>query len=147
MKEITMSFGEFYAMERGEINIKDILTNKKAMKYLDKKAGLILANNKLKTIALTTIAHVCMEMGANADIASEMSGKAYALSNDVCRILIVVAGCICSICCLVEIIKGIIGRNSSDALATFIKYLITFIVAAAVPASFKFLNVRFGYLS
>lgn len=130
MKEITMSFKDFFEKER------NLTLDKKELKTLDKIAGEILNNKKLKNMVLTYIAYTNMTINAyaSAEIDSLISAK-----NEIVFVLQIVIGIICIVMCLLNIGKSLIGGRNSDIGEIVMKYAMALGAVCLIPKVFTWI--------
>lgn len=130
MKEITMSFEEFFSKD------------KEAIKTLDKLCGEILKNPKFKVAVITSIASMNMNICAYADDFDQLrTGKN--------QIVIALQISICSLCvlmCLLEIGKSLIGGRNGDVGSIVMKYLAAVCGVGIVPKAFSMIAKMFGVI-
>lgn len=131
MKEITMSIHEFMEIQRGNLTLDD-----NDWKTLDKFAGEILKNPKLKVAVLTSIAYMNMQLCAYAG--TEMDNLRSA-KNEIVMVLQICIGIICIVMCLLEIGKSLIGNRSSDISSIIMKYGSALVGVCLIPKIFTWI--------
>lgn len=129
MKKMTMSFEEFFEKD------KNLTIDKKDIKTLDKIAGEILNNKKLKMAVLTSIAYTNMTIMAYADGLDELRNA----KNEIILVLQVCIIIICIVMCLLNIAKSLIGGRSNDIGEIVMKYLSATVGTCLVPKIFTWI--------
>jgi Sec7-like guanine-nucleotide exchange factor len=130
MKEITMSIHDFMEIQRGNLTLEEL-----DLDTLDKIAGEILKNPKLKTAVITSIAYMNMHMRAYADEMEQLRSA----KGEVVMVLQVCIVIICIVMCLLEIAKSLIGNRSSDVGSIVMKYLAATVGTCLVPRVFTWI--------
>ena len=128
MKESTMSFKEFFE--------KDLTLDKKDIRTLDKIAGKILNNKKLKMVVLTSIAYanMALKVFASADLDPLIQVK-----NEIVFKLQICICILCIVMCLLEIGKSLIGGRSSDIGSIVMKYGTAIVAVCTIPGVFTWI--------
>lgn len=126
LKEITMSFQEFFGKD------KKLTLDKKDLKALDKIVGKILNNKKLKMAVITSIAYTNMQIETYADALGDLRHA----KNEIVIVLQICIGVICIVMCLLEIGKSLIGGRNSDIGSIVMKYALAIIAACTIPRIF-----------
>lgn len=129
MKKMTMSFEEFFEKD------KTLTIDKKDIKILDKIAGEILNNKKLKMAVLASIAYTNMTIMAYADGLDELRNA----KNEIILVLQICIIIICIIMCLLNIAKSLIGGRSNDIGEIVMKYLSATVGTCLVPKAFTWI--------
>lgn len=130
MKEITMTFEEFFSKDREDL------------KTLDKICGEILNNPKLKISVISSIAYMNMQLCVYADDFDQLrDGK-----NQIVTALQISICALCVIMCLLEIGKTLIGNRSNDVGSIVMKYLAIICGVGTVPLAFKMVAKMFGII-
>lgn len=125
-----MSFQEFFSNDKEEL------------KTLDKIAGGILNNPKLKIAVVSSIAYMNYSICAYADEFDQLRvGK-----NQIVIALQISICALCVIMCLLEIGKTLIGNRTNDVGSIVMKYLAAICGTGIVPIAFKMVAKMFGII-
>lgn len=130
MKEITMSIHDFMEIQRGNITLEEL-----DLDTLDKIAGEILKNPKLKTAVITSIAYANMQIRVYAD---EMD-RLRSAKGEVIMVLQICIIIICIVMCLLEIAKSLIGGRGTDIGEIVMRYLAATVGTCLVPKAFTWI--------
>lgn len=130
MKEITMSIHDFMEIQRGNLTLEEL-----DLDTLDKIAGEILKNPKLKTAVITSIAYMNMNMRVYADEMGELRNA----KAEVVMVLQICIVIICIVMCLLNIAKSLIGGRSTDIGEIVMKYLAATVGTCLVPKVFTWI--------
>lgn len=131
MKEVTMSFKQFFEMERGNLSLDEIAKENN----LETIAERILKNDRLKKFTITTIALMNMSTVVYA------SDNTRALTSIITiPVLIEIMGAICVINCVIEILKSVINKKSINT-DIILKYIMAFVGSCSIPFAFKLIQI------
>lgn len=141
-KEITMSFNQFFEMERGKLSLDEIVKENN----LETIAERILKNDRLRRCTITVIALTNIAIPAF----SEGNPEAIAVDN-IHRatniILSVVQEGIYSLCilgCIFEIGKAVVGRRTESIPSIIMKYILAFGAIYFLPWIFNLIKLIFA---
>jgi hypothetical protein len=133
MKEITMSIHEFMEIQRGNLTLDDLNLN-----TLDKIAGKILKNKKLKTVVIANMAYMNMSICAYAETTDPFQELRHG-KDQVVFVLQFIICIICIVMCLIEIGKALIGNRSNEIGGIVTKYAIAIVAVCLVPLAFTWI--------
>lgn len=140
MKEITMSIHEFMEIQRGNLNLNEIINNNN----LESIAGEILKNKRLTKIVITITALINMKIIAYAnDETTQAIAQIQGAENKIVPVLLAIIGTICTIACIAEIGKSVITKKGSDIGQIIMKYILAFCGSCAVPWAFRIIRNMF----
>ena len=145
-KSITMSIHQYMEYERGNLTLSEIQKDNRKMHELEKCAGIILNNPKLKRMVLFTIASLSTVGTKFAYAAQQNEATSQAIATihgaeaQIIPILQVGVGALCTIMVIVEVSKALIGRRSADIAQIFIKYIMAYISIAGAPWIFNLIR-------
>jgi hypothetical protein len=142
--ELTMSFNEFFEMERGNITLNKIIRDKNIRKF-DDIAGKILRNENLRKACVFSLAlsMMCVQVFAEDKSTAEAMGKVGAASSKIISILQFSIGKVCIIACILEIGKSLIAKRREEIPQIGMKYLIAYLVVKLVPWLFDLIDETF----
>jgi hypothetical protein len=144
MKEIKMSIHDFMEVQRGNLTYADLDLDT-LDKKLEKIAGEILKDPKLKRAVVVGIAYISIAVEAHAE-----SGTSQAIAqvnharNEIVGVLLAVALAICIIMCILEIGKALMSNRSSDISSIIMKYLAAVIGVCLCPRIFEWIGKLCG---
>jgi hypothetical protein len=141
---LTMSFNEFFEMERGNVTLNEIIRDKNVKKYED-IAGKILKNENLRKVCVFSLAlsMMCVQAFAEDKSAAEAMGRVGAASSKIITILQFSIGKICIIACILEIGKSLIAKRREEIPQIGMKYLIAYLVVKLIPWLFNLIDETF----
>jgi len=132
-----MSIHEFMEIQ----NNKNLTIDKKDMKTLDKLAGEILSNKKLKMAVLTSIAYtnIAISIYASDELDQLRNAK-----NEIVTILQICIGILCIVMCLLNIGKSLLGGRNSDIGEIVMRYALAIIAVCTIPRIFMWIGKLCG---
>lgn len=138
-KEITMTINQFMEMERGNLDLKQIIQNNN----LESICGEILKNKQLTNFVVTTTALINMSVVVHADETTQAIAQIQGAENKIVPVILAIIGAICTIACIAEIGKSVITKKGSDIGQIIMKYILAFSGACAVPWAFRIIRGMF----
>lgn len=140
-KEITMTIHEFMEVQRGNLTVDEVVQ----ANDMERIAGKILKNNKLRRATITTIALINMTVVAHADESAQAIAQIQKAEHSIVPILLEIIGAICTVCCIAEIGKSVMTRKGVDIGQIILKYIMAFAGASCVPWAFELIRKIFEY--
>jgi K+-sensing histidine kinase KdpD len=121
-------------VQRGNITYEDLDIN-----TLDRFAGEILKNPKLKIAVVTAMAYMNMTVVALAEETDALTQLRVA-KNEIVHVLQFVICIICIVMCLIEIGKALIGGRGNDIGSIVMKYLTAVVAVCVIPNLFTWIG-------
>ncbi|NFO89030.1 hypothetical protein FDC58_16850 [Clostridium botulinum] len=141
-KEITMTFNQFFEMERGILSLDEIVQ----ANNLETIAGEILKNNRLRRCAVTFIALVnsALPVFAEEPDATIAVANIHRATNTLLDVLQEGIYSLCILGCVMEIGKAIVGRRKESIPNIIFKYILAFGAIYFLPWIFDLIKLIFS---
>lgn len=138
-KEITMSMHDFMEMERGNLNLKQIIDNYN----LEDIVGRILKNKQLTRFVIVSTALICISVRTYANETTDAIAQIQNAENQIVPVILAIIGSICTICCIAQIGKSLITSKGTDVGQIVMRYVLAFAGSCAVPWIFRIIRGMF----